>query len=438
MFNVATLAPVLHLLFTSRANELARAAGFVRRVRCLTGADFLRALVFGYLKRRTAPLEDLAQPLGISRQALDQRFTEPAARFCREALREAVGHVLQAQPQALAVLRPFPAVYLDDCTQLALPAAAAADFPGCGSGRPEAGKAGLKVFARWEIRQGRLDRLDLHPARTSDHTALAQAAPLPAGCLHLADLGFADFGRLRDEAAQGISWISRLPAQTRLGLPGQPSQPLWQQLYAWRQQGRTAVDTPAQVGDKQAATGRLVAFACPQEVADRRLRKAEESARRRGRPLSARQRELCRWTVFFSNVAVERLSAADVWQVYRLRWQVELLFKRFKSEGGLDATSSGKRYRVECEWYVKLLGQVIRNWLQLLRGGPLRDVNGRQLGRVIADGLDGLRRTVGTLALLVEILSQVEKELQRVRARTRRRQHPTAAQRLEKQTDGLP
>ena len=93
---------------------------------------------------------------------------------------------------------------------------------------------------------------------------------------------------------------------------------------------------------------------------------------------------------------------------------------------------------MECEWYVKLLGQVVRNWLQLLHGGPLRDVNGRQLGRVIADGLDGLRRTVGTLALLVEVLAQVEKELQRVRARTRRRQRPTAAQRLEKQADGLP
>ena len=61
-------------------------------------------------------------------------------------------------------------------------------------------------------------------------------------------------------ATARISWISRLPAQARLGLPGQPSQPLWQQLYAWRQQGRTTVDTPAQVGDKQAATGRLVAF----------------------------------------------------------------------------------------------------------------------------------------------------------------------------------
>jgi hypothetical protein len=36
-------------------------------------------LTFGYLKRRTAPLKDLAQPLGISKQALDQRLEKPSA-----------------------------------------------------------------------------------------------------------------------------------------------------------------------------------------------------------------------------------------------------------------------------------------------------------------------------------------------------------------------
>ena len=45
-------------------------------------------------------------------------------------------------------------------------------------------------------------------------------------------------------------------------------------------------------------------------------------------------------------------------------WQVELLIKRFKSEA--RTTQSAKAERVESEWYLKLLGQVVRNWLQLL------------------------------------------------------------------------
>ena len=96
---------------------------------------------------------------------------------------------------------------------------------------------------------------------------------------------------------------------------------------------------------------------------------------------------MCHWTVLFSNIPADWLNAEQLWILYRLRWQIELLFKRFKSEGGLAQSDSGKRYRVESEWYVKLLGQVIRNWLQLLRGGPLCDVNPVQLGRVITDNL---------------------------------------------------
>jgi hypothetical protein len=139
---------------------------------------------------------------------------------------------------------------------------------------------------------------------------------------------------------------------------------------------------------------------------------------------------MCRWTVLFTNVPRERLTAAQVWEVYRLRWQIELLFKRFKSEGGLAETRSGKRNRVESEWYVKLLGQVIRNWVQLLRGGPLCDVNPVQIGRVIADNLhrlaEALRRDGGQKSL-EEALAAIEQELKKVRDRTARQTRKTAA-----------
>jgi hypothetical protein len=111
-----------------------------------------------------------------------------------------------------------------------------------------------------------------------------------------------------------------------------------------------------------------------------------------------------------------------------LRWQIELLFRRFKSEGGLAQTNSNKRYRVESEWYVKLLGQLIRNWLQLLRGGPLCDVNPLQLGRVISDGLYRVAEALRTGQGLEAALAAIEQELHKVRPRTARQTRKTAAQ----------
>jgi hypothetical protein len=189
------------------------------------------------------------------------------------------------------------------------------------------------------------------------------------------------------------------------------------------------------VGAEDRVKGRLVCLACPQDVAARRLLNLEKDAQKRKRPVSARQREMCRWTVLFTNVPREWLTARQLWQVYRLRWQIELLFRRFKSEGGLGETASGKRYRVESEWYLKLLGQVIRNWMQLLRGGPLADVNQTQLGRVIADQMQKLLEALKAGRDLKRVLAKLAAEVRKVRERTARKKRKTDAQTFAQSLD---
>jgi hypothetical protein len=436
MFNVATLAPVLQTLMTTTADELARQAKFVQRQKELTGTDFLQALTFGYLKRRGAPLEDLAQPLGISRQALDQRLDKPAAPdFFKRVLLAAVTHVLDAQPALCPLLDRFEGVYLDDCTSAWLPDDAADDFPGTGSTSPDDAKARMKALVRWEILRGNLCHVGIHEGRLADHEALDCAPPVPKGGLHLRDLGFCDFARLQAESDQGVYWITRLPAQTRLYPPEEQDLPLAEQLAAWRKEGVVAADVDAGVGNKDSAEGRLICLACPADVAARRLVRLEKDAKHRGRQVSARQREMCRWTVLLTNVPRQRLSTRQVWEVYRLRWQIELLFKRFKSEGGLGETRSGKRYRVESEWYVKLLGQLIRNWAQLLRGGPLCDVNFAQVGRVLGDGLSKIAAALRAGQGLERALAELEAELEKVRPRTARQKRKTAARTFSQTLD---
>jgi hypothetical protein len=434
--DLASLVAVLYLLFTTWADSMARTTGFIRRVRSFDGSTFLQTLVFGWLRRPDAPLEHLGGDLGISRQALDQHFSSATVAFCKAALLRAIRYHFQARPDTLAWLRPFSGVFLDDCTQLSLPDSASATFPACAQG-----KAGLKLLLRGELQGGALHHLGIHPARTGDPTTMQQTPPLPPGCLHLADLGFTDFARLQQEDTAGIYWICRLPVRTRLFLSPPPPRvhvvgqtegtPMWQQLRQWRQQRRALVDERAWVGVDHLVAGRLVALACPDSIVARRLLRLAKEAKRLNRPISERQRELCHWTVMWTNVPSDWLHSEQVWQVYRLRWQIELLIKRFKSEGGLGQINSTKKERVEAELYLKLLGQVVRNWLQMLHGGPLRAVNSTELGRVISDALPevqkGLRADVETL---FEALWQLRQRLAQVRPRTRRRGCPTAAQRL--------
>jgi hypothetical protein len=74
----------------------------------------------------------------------------------------------------------------------------------------------------------------------------------------------------------------------------------------------------------------------------------------------------CAWTVFITNVPADRLSVAEVLTLARARWQIELLFKLWKSHGTIDVSRSQKPYRVLCDVYAKLLAMVVQHWLFLV------------------------------------------------------------------------
>jgi len=50
----------------------------------------------------------------------------------------------------------------------------------------------------------------------------------------------------------------------------------------------------------------------------------------------------------------------------RERWQMELLYKLWKSEGLIDEWRTGNPWRVLCELYAKLIGMLLQHWLIVL------------------------------------------------------------------------
>jgi hypothetical protein len=110
----------------------------------------------------------------------------------------------------------------------------------------------------------------------------------------------------------------------------------------------------------------LVAVRAPQEVVDQRRRQLRKHARDKGKTVGKRRLAWCAWTVFITNVPADRLSVAEVLTLARARWQIELLFKLWKSHGTIDVSRSQKPYRVLCDVYAKLLAMVVQHWLFLV------------------------------------------------------------------------
>lgn len=369
MESLPQMAAAMEQILTTVAGAAAREVGFVRRQRVLSGALFVQALVLGFLARPQATLHQLTQTLAargaaISPQGLAQRFGSEAAALLARVLAAAVAAPVRADPATIPLLERFSGgVWVLDCTTIALPDALAVVWPGCG-GRSEQGtQAALKRQVRLDLAGGALEGPVLLAGRTHDKAGPLPTAPLPPDALLLADLGYWSLERLRALGASGAWWLSRLDPQTHVFTPDGTRL----DLPPWLAElGTTAVEAAVVLGVSARLPARLLAVRVPQAVADERRRKLRAAAQDRGRTPSQTTLARADWTIYVTNLPAERLRLAEVMVLGRARWQIELLFKLWKSGGHLDASRSADPWRVLCEVYAKLIAVVLQHWLLLV------------------------------------------------------------------------
>src|SRR5262249_46091222 len=166
------------------------------------------------------------------------------------------------------------------------------------------------------------------------------------------------------------------------------------------------------------------------EVAAQRLHRLRKRLKKKGRKLSQRQRIMCQWTVMITDLAAETFTVEEVCVLYRVRWQIELLYKAWKSGGGLGRTRGRRGGRVLCEAYAKLLGLVVQHWGTLLRGGPLCGISlvraARRVKRLALQIAAALRGPVG----LRRVLSKLRARLRDLPCRGQRKKQPSTRQLL--------
>lgn len=435
--NLADLAATLQILFTTDAQELAHSTAFVRRDRKLTGPTFAQVTVFGWLHNPTASLADLAElatHLGtdVCPSALDQRFTPAAVAFLQALLAQALNAACRHDPNvqtADTLLDRFPGVYIDDSTTIGLPLALAEFFPGCGGrgGRT----AALKVPLRLELRSGALEVSDLQPGRAHDLASPLPHAPLPAGSLRLADLGYYSLEALQEYTQQGVYILSRLPARTAL-FDAQGRR--WKLHTFLQSQAGGSVDVWVQVGTRWRVPLRLLAWRVAAEVSAVRRQRLDKRAHKSGRPVSVAQATLADWNVLVTTASAELVGLREACVLARLRWQVELLFKLWKSGGRLDESAAVKPYRVLSELLAKLLGLVVQHWALLTAGPSLRQSSTRAAKRV-RSAAERLVEALSDVVALVKVLVALQRRLWQLTGKQRRRGQPAAFQLVENPYD---
>lgn len=203
------------------ADRLGRSSGFIKRKRAVSGSNFVQTLVFGWLGNPEASLTNLinmghVRDLKISAQGLDKRFGESAAVFCRQMLEQMLSEtVMSHEGVKLELLDRFSAVELIDSTVTKLPEVFKAQWPGTGGGDGKSNQAALKVEVSLDLKRGQLQG-HLMPGKTHDAKGKLACAPVVAGSLRVADLGYFSLQRMAEIGRQQAFWLSRLHSDTRV------------------------------------------------------------------------------------------------------------------------------------------------------------------------------------------------------------------------------
>jgi hypothetical protein len=357
MITVAHLQTQLHAVLGTVADQAGRATGFIRRQRKLTGSSFTQALVWGWLADPQATLADLSQMAAlcgvqISTQGLEQRLTASAGQCLRHVLEASLVLVAQGATPSHSFLTRFNGVYLLDSSVVALPAALASVWPGCGN--QNGCSAALKLQTLWEYQSGAL-HFSLHSGR--DHDRRLPVPRLPAGALRLSDTGYFAVEEFQQLEAQGCFYLTRVPAKVHVFLPSGKHQRL--SLFL-RRHAQPTYDGWITLTAKGLRC-RLLAEPAPPAVVAQRQQRLRERAKRKGQAVSREALALAAWTVVITNLDVSALSADEAWMLLRLRWQIELLFKLFKQQARLARSSSHQPERILCEIYAKLIGLILQH-----------------------------------------------------------------------------
>jgi hypothetical protein len=388
---LAKAGAALQQLLGPLAEAAAAATGVIRRRRVFTALSLARTFVLGFLRHPDATDEQLAQlaagcGAAVTAQAIDQRHTPRLARFLEDLFRRATRLALGVGQALAPLLERFSAVTLLDATTVVLPDGQRDRFAGCGNPYGAA-RAALKLQVELDLRSGALTAVEITPGRQEDHSCARQHARRAPGSLRVTDLGYFDVAVFAALVLGGAHFLSRLKTSALVYDPAGARLDLRRWLAA---QPPGLIDRPVLLAAERLPC-RLLARRVPQEQADSRRYKLRKANRRRGRGTPEAALAWCDGTVLITSVAPGQLSGPEALILYRARWQVELLFKRWKSQGLVAQLRGASEARQLVRVWARLLAVLAQHWLVVAGGwgDPRRSLSG---------ACEAVRAFVGQLA----------------------------------------
>ncbi|NBW34917.1 MAG: IS4 family transposase [Cytophagia bacterium] len=353
-------------LSESRIETIARSTGFCKRKRKLSSVDFLSTLLFKEFDESKQSLNDHVIQLNtnhdtiIQKQSLDERFNKNASEFVRQVLLEQLSSSIQYQQ--LPALDFFSNVYLQDSTKFKLPHRFKNKYPGYH-------QAGASIQLTADIKKNNFTRLSIHPETYNDSNECENVDWLPKGSFLIRDLGYFSAKGFKSIEENESYFLSRLQPRSALFIKRGEEFirfDIEKLLRRMKKYNIHFYDEILFMNREIKFPVRVCFFIVPKSIRDNRLRSKKKLMKGRGWNQSKEYSSWSWFNAYITNAGSDKISTEEIISFYKYRWQIELIFKTWKSNYRLGSMKTMKVERMECYLYALLLKTLLhRNIVNL-------------------------------------------------------------------------
>jgi hypothetical protein len=215
--------------------------------------------------------------------------------------------------------------------------------------------AGISIQYEFDLKTGKfLDLTLTESIRNDQQDAKETVENVCKNDLVIRDLGYFSIPVLQKIQTQEAFFLSRLPSHV-LVYDEKGVEIDFKALYvSMTKNGIEKSEKQVFIGEDKMPV-RLVIGLVPDQVYQQRVRNRQKDAKRKGRQTTERTKFLLHFNLFITNTEAQTLPAEKLMPLYRFRWQIELMFKNWKSVFSIHSLQKMKEHRYITMLYVRLI-----------------------------------------------------------------------------------
>lgn len=346
--------------------RIAREKKFMIRKGKVPPSCFVNTLLFNENDMVNTSLPDLTADLNqvydidISKEAMHKKFTPACVDFFKALLQEMLGNQLRKDTGGKDLALHFQRIKIKDSTKFSLPDNYNGDYKGYGNFSKKNGLMSLQY--EYDLVSSNWLSFDMTKGLRNDQKDSTETiGSITKGDLHIRDLGYITPTYLSAVVEKEAFFLNRIPPQCVVF--AKPKKPLdWKKTDAYfKKHALTSLELDVMIYEKNKIPCRLIIEPVTNTEYCRRLKKANEKTKSRGSVPSELLKIMMKYNIFITNVSAKVLPFEVIRKTYYLRWQIELVFKSWKSFFKIDRIKKVKKERLECQLLAKLLWILI-NW----------------------------------------------------------------------------